>query len=247
MNLTLSYEGNSTFTLTIENSSGSTSNPTPFSPGVWAISYIAGGNLLDTSPLFIPGQPTANGLTSLAEMGQNDALGEYIIERTGIFTPLSPVLVVVYNGIDNPIFNSGEKDRGEGLKELAQQGAAAGLAAYLETVEGVKDVYVLAAENSRVLLPKIGDQVGGSVTQALNISNGDRLAIATMYGFSNDWFFASVNDGVDATVKGEISSSIALFDNGTAVNQFPGAGITQFNLAGTPLDESTVIQEVPNP
>ncbi len=247
MNLTLSYEGNSTFALTIENSSGSTSNPTPFSPGVWAVSYIAGSNLLDPSPLFVPGQPTANGLTSLAEMGQNDTLGEYIMARTGIFTPLSPVLVVVYNGIDNPIFNSGEKDRGEGLKELAQQGDASGLAAYLETVEGVKDVYVLAEENSTVLLPKIGDQVGGSVTQALNISTGDRLAIATMYGFSNDWFFASVNDGVDATVKGDISSSIALFDNGTAVNQFPGAGITQFNLAGTPLDESAVIQVVPNP
>jgi hypothetical protein len=38
-----------------------------------------------------------------------------------------------------------------------------------------------------------------------------------------------------------------LYDDGTAVNQFPGAGITQFNLAGTPLDESKPIQAVPNP
>jgi hypothetical protein len=31
------------------------------------------------------------------------------------------------------------------------------------------------------------------------------------------------------------------------VNQFPGAGITQFNLAGTPLAESKPIAAVPNP
>ena len=68
-----------------------------------------------------------------------------------------------------------------------------------------------------------------------------------MYGFSNDWFFATTGNGVDATVTGDVSSSIGLFDDGTAVNQFPGAGITQFNLAGTPLTESIAIQAVPNP
>jgi len=31
------------------------------------------------------------------------------------------------------------------------------------------------------------------------------------------------------------------------VDQFPGAGITQFNLAGTPLEESKAIEGVPNP
>jgi len=66
-----------------------------------------------------------------------------------------------------------------------------------------------------------------------------------MYGFSNDWFFASA--GSDATQKGDISSSVTLYDNGTAVDQFPGAGITQFNLAGTPLAESKPIAAVPNP
>ena len=38
-----------------------------------------------------------------------------------------------------------------------------------------------------------------------------------------------------------------LYDDGTALNQFPGAGITQFNLAGTPLGESKAIAPVPNP
>lgn len=247
MKATLQYKSNSTFSLTIENTSGTTSNPTPFSPGVWAISYIAGGNLLNPKPLFESGKPSANGLTNIAEMGNNAALAEYIMGQTGIFTPLSPILVVVYNGIDNPIYKTGENDRGKGLKELAQKGDATGLAAYLKTLNGVKAVYVLAAANSTILLPKTGTQAGSSVSQQLSVAQGDRLAIATMYGFSNDWFFASKENGVDASQKGDISSSVALFDNGTALNQFPGAGITQFNLAGTPLEESKVIQAVPNP
>src|SRR5690606_35406494 len=116
---------------------------TPFSPGVWAISYIAGGNLLSPTPIYETGMPSANGLTNLSEMGDNSKLGEYLAGQTGIFTPLSPVLVVVYNGIENPVYKAGDKDRGEGLKELAQMGDASKLAAHLETIDGVKGVYVL--------------------------------------------------------------------------------------------------------
>lgn len=244
---TLKYNGNSTFTLTLENTSGGTANETPLSPGVWAISYIVGGQLLNSAPLYTSGQPTANGLTGIAEMGDNTALNTYVQSITGIFTPLSPILVVVYNGIDNPIYKAGENDRGEGLKKLAQQGNADSLAAVLKTRQGVKAVYVLAAANTTVLLPVIKGQAGSSVSQELSVASGDRIAIATMYGFSNDWFFASAGNGADATQKGDISSGISLFDNGTAVDQFPGAGITQFNLAGTPLEESKPIAVVPNP
>ncbi len=240
MKVMLQYKGNSTFMLTITNTSGGTTNPTPFSPGVWAISYIAGGNLLSPNPLYEVGKPSVNGLTKIAEMGDNSVLGEYIKGQTGIFTPLSPVLVVVYNGIENPIYKTGEKDRAKGLKDLAQKGDASKLAAYLKTFKGVKNVYVLPAASTTILLPKVGSQVGGKVSQQLNVANGDRLAIATMYGLSNDWFFASKGNGVDAMQKGDISSSIGLFDNGTAVNQFPGAGVTS-------TEESKVIQEVPNP
>lgn len=247
MKVNLHYEGNSTFTVTITNTSGATSNPTPFSPGVWAVSYIAGGTLLNPNPLYEAGKPTANGLTNIAEMGDNSILGTYLAGQTGIFTPLSPVLVVVYSGSENPIYKTGQKDQGKGLKELAQKGDAGNLATYLKTVPGVRDVYVLAAQNTTVLLPKIGSQMGSSVSQSLNVAQGDRIAIATMYGFSNDWFFASKDNGTDAMQKGDISLSIGLFDNGTAINQFPGAGITQFNLSGTPLDESKAIEAVPNP
>lgn len=244
---TLKYNGNSLFTITLQNTSGGTANETPLSPGVWAVSYIVGGQLQNAAPLYTSGQPTANGLTGIAEAGDNTALSAYVKSITGIFTPLSPILVVVYNGIENPLYKVGENDRGQGLKALAQQGNADLLAAYLKGKAGIKAVYVLPAPATKVLLPVTGTQAGGIVSQEINVSSGDRLAIATMYGFSNDWFFASADNGVDATIKGDISSSIKLFDNGTAINQFPGAGITQFNLAGTPLEENMAIAAVPNP
>lgn len=243
----LHYEGNSYFTLSLKNISGGTANETPLSPGVWAVSYIAGGSLLNASPIYTKDKPTANGLTNIAEAGDNSALNTYLTANTGIFTPLSPILVVVYSGDTNPFFQTGEADRGEGLKNLAQQGDATILAAALKNKPGVKTVYVLPAPNTNVLLPMIGEMSGGAVSQALQVHKGDRLAIATMYGFSNDWFFATTGNGVDATAKGDISNSIALYDDGTAIDQFPGAGITQFNLAGTPLTDNKPIALVPNP
>src|SRR3546814_725083 len=121
MEASLEYDGNSRFKLTISNTSGSTANPTPFSPGVWAISYIAGTDILNPNPLYEAGKPSVNGLTNVAEMGDVSELGDYVAEQTGIFTPLSPVLVVVYKDEENPIYKMGEKDSGEGLKEIERE------------------------------------------------------------------------------------------------------------------------------
>ena len=247
MKVSLAYNGNSTFTISIMNNSGGTANETPFSPGVWAISYVVGGNPLLPAPIYSANALSANGLTDIAEMGNNAATSAYLTGITGIFTPLSPVLVVVYNGAGNPIYKVGENDPGEGLKDLAQKGNADILAAALKGKPGIRSVYVLKAPGTTVLLPRMNGASGGKVSQQLNVAAGDKIAIATMYGFSNDWFFATTDDDMGASKKGNSSPSIGLFDDGTAVNQFPGAGITQFNLAGTPLEESKPIEAVPNP
>lgn len=247
MNVSLTYDGNSMFTITIKNQSGGTANETPFSPGAWAISYVAGGNLLLPEPVYSEGKTTTEALTRIAEAGDNAPMSTWLTSQTGIFTPLSPVLVVVYNGSENPFFKAGENDRGEGLKELAQKGNADVLAAALKMKAGIKNVYVLKEPTSTVLLPKIGGNTGGKVSQPLTLTSGDRIAIATMYGFSNDWFFATSGNDIDGNASGDVSGSVGLYDNGTAIDQFPGAGITQFNLAGTPLNESKAIAPVPNP
>lgn len=117
----------------------------------------------------------------------------------------------------------------------------------LKSLEGVKAVEVLAAENSTILLPRVDGNSGSMVSKQLHVSEGDRLAIVSMYGLSNDWFFATECNGVDATIQGDISTSIRLYDSGTAANQFPGAGNNQANLGGTPVQEQEPIREVPNP
>lgn len=242
---TLKYDGDSYFTLTLKNISGGTANETPLSPGVWAVSYIAGGTLLNAAPLYTSGQPTAHGLTALSEMGDNSKLDAYVKDNTGTFTPLSPILVVVYHGIDNPIFKTGENDPGNGLKNLAQKGDASMLQKYLQGLKGVSNVYVLPAAQTTVLLPMAGTQPGSTVSQELKVAQGDKIAIATMYGFSNDWFFAATD--IDAMQTGDLSGSVKLYNDGTAVDQFPGAGNAQFNLGGNTTLENKPIQEVPNP
>lgn len=237
----LAYNGNAKFTLTLTNTSGGTANETPISPGVWAVSYSLGGNLLQPDAIYSSGKMSMNGLTNIAEMGDNSVLSQYLTGITGLNTPLSPVLVVVYNGNENPLYKTGEKDRAQGLKELSQMGNADVLAAYLKTKPGVKEVYVLKEPTTTVLMAKMNGNSGGKVSQKLLAKNGDRIAIATMYGLSNDWFFASKDNGVDAAVRGDVSSLIELYDNGTALDLYPGAN----NIPA--IMESKPIQKVANP
>ncbi|RNL89866.1 hypothetical protein ED312_07030 [Sinomicrobium pectinilyticum] len=245
--VSLVYDGDSYFTLTLENISGGTANETPVSPGVWAVSYIAGGAPLNLAPLYEEEESSYSGLTKLSEMGDNTEIFDDVSDNTGIFTPLSPILVVVYNGIDNPIFKEGENDRGEGLALLAQTGNAEDLAAALNGQNGIKATYILPDPQNTVLLPSVNGTAGGKVSQELTLEEGDHIAIATMYGFSNDWFFALGDGGISAGETGDISAMVRLYDNGTAVNQFPGAGVTQINLGGSVIPEEKPIQEVPNP
>ncbi len=245
MKLHLEYNGHSQFTLSIMNNSDQTTNATPFSPGVWAISYVAGGEPLLPDP--IVQEYTTEGLTNIAETGDITVMHEYLSEQTGIFTPLSPILVVVYRGNENPFYEVGEYDRGEGLEEIAKFGAAGILAENLQDYPNVENVYILAEPATGVLLPRVGDNPGGRVSQELEVTGGSKIAIATMYGFSNDWFFATSGNDVNALRKGDVSASIKLFDNGTAVDEFPGAGASQAAFGGTPDGENEPIWEVPNP
>lgn len=242
---TLAYEGNSVFTFTISNISGGTANETPFSPGVWAVSNLLGGNLLSATPIYESAKPTANGLTMLAEAGDNSTLSAYLNDQTKIFTPLSPVLIVVYSGMENPLYKLGEKDRGKGLADIAQTGDATALEQFLMTYPGVKKVYVAKAAATTVLLPFLGDDAGGSIEQRIEYSAGDKITFATMFGYSNDWFYSFGDEGVSAAASGDLSDKVKLLDNGTAVDQYPGAGNSQGAFGGMPqTPESKPIQAV---
>lgn len=77
------------------------------------------------------------------------------------------------------------------------------------------------------------------------LSENDHIAYATMFGYSNDWFYA--NDAmIPANFKGDVTEKTALSDDGTAVNQYPGAGSAQGLFTGKPEKEEKNIMKVDN-
>ncbi|SIQ12893.1 hypothetical protein SAMN05880574_10653 [Chryseobacterium sp. RU37D] len=237
MKLNLSYDDvKSEFTLTITNTSGGTANETPFSPGVWAVSNYNGSQLLNAAPFFAPNALSNPEITDIAQMGNTDKMVTKLNANTGIMTGLSPALVVVYSGDKNPIYELGQLDSGKGLKEVSQFGNVYKLQNNLKSLPNVKGVYV--AGNAPVA-------PGQKVSTSFEAKSGDKIAYVTMFGFSNDWFYAN-EQSVDANSLGDISSKTSLFDSGTGINQYPGAGNHQALFGGMPQVENIAISKVGN-
>jgi len=232
VNLNLAFEATtSLFTLTIKNTSGGTINETPLSPGVWAISHMLGGDLVKPEPFYKEGAKSSVQLTTLAETGNNAPLATLTSEMTGIMTTLSPILVVVYSGDINPIYQLNQKDTNIGLKELAQTGDASKLKSSLQGMSNVRNVYVAG---SNPLAPTDKAEVQFKAWE------NDRIAYATMFGYSNDWFYSN-SESIMANFKGDLTNKTILLDDGTGVNQYPGAGNNQALFDGIPQAEDKVI------
>jgi len=237
MKLNLTYnKSRSEFTLTITNNSGGTANETPFSPGVWAVSNVWKGDVLNKNPFFTADQKSGTQLTALAEGGNNAPLYEMIQPMTGIITGLSPAVVVIYTGDVNPIYELNKKDAGIGLSALAQTGSTTQLVESLKRMSNVRHVYTTGSD---VIGPGEKKEV---VYDALR---GDKIAYATMFGYSNDWFYSN-SSVIDAFTKGDVTNKTVLLDNGTAINQYPGAGNLQASFGGTSEPEDKEITSVGN-
>ncbi len=224
----------SIFTLTITNNTTGTINETPLSPGAWAVSNYYQGNLVKQSPFFEVGKKSSAQLTALAESGNNTPLASLNSDMTGIVTPLSAAIVVVYTGDVNPIYELNKKDAGIGLKEFAQTGDAAKLRASLEGMTNVRHVYIAGD----------GDILAGETDEVrFKALANDKIAYATKFTYSNDWFYAN-SEAIAANYKGDLTSKTILLDNGTAVNQYPGAGHSQHSFYGTAIAEDNNITQV---
>lgn len=74
---------------------------------------------------------------------------------------------------------------------------------------------------------------GEAVEIRFTAGRGQRLAFATMFGESNDFFYAPVGaglplyDGDGAAIVGDVTGNVQLWDAGTEVNQEPGLGPDQ--------------------
>lgn len=235
MKLNLAYDDvTSEFTLTITNTSGGTANQTPFSPGVWAVSNYNGTQLLNSAPFFTPNALSNPEITDIAQMGDIGKMMTKLNANTGIMTGLSPALVVIYRGDKNPIYELGKADSGMGLKNIAQFGNVTQLQASLKSLPNVKGVYI--AGNAPV-------PPGNKISTNFSADSGDKIAYVTMFGFSNDWFYAN-EQSIEAGTKGDLTSKTMLFDSGTGIDQYPGAGNHQALFGGTPQSENKVISKV---
>lgn len=236
--VTLSNDGNGTFTAQISNLSGSN---TPLAPGVYAVHT--------TTALFTSGSAdTGNGLEALAEDGNPAALGAILAADTGIGSPLAPGVFVVHT-TTAPLFTSGVADRGEGLEALAEDGNPAPLSATLATRAALNGVFntPVGASGPGPLLP------GSAYEFSFTATPGSWLSFATMLVQSNDLFYAPAASGIalwnasGAPVSGDITALVQLWDAGTETNQAPGAGPDQAprqSGADTGAAEGGVVQLV---
>ena len=223
----------SLFTCTISNISNGTSNETPFSGGVFVVSNMLDGKLVMEKPFFNVDQKSGVELTKLAEAGNVDPLKSLVADQTGIITTLHGAIVVVYTGNTNPIYQLGQKDAQLGLAALAQRGDPGQLKASLEKVPQVRKIYTI----TKTALP------GESMECTYEAAANEKVAFATMFGYSNDWFFANGPE-LNALTKGDITSKTVLLDDGTAVSQYPGAGNAQSVFGGTLMPEDKAISAV---
>lgn len=235
MKLTLAYDATtSEFTLTIANISGGTANQTPFSAGVWVVSNVLDGKLIVEKPFFEQDQKSSTQLTALAENGNTKPYTDLITPQTGIITTLSPAIVIVYTGNTNPIYTLDQKDAGIGLAALAQRGDPSQLVTALGKVPQVKHIYTTGDDMA---------DPGQKMYTQYEAEEGDNLAFALMFGYSNDWFYAN-QSAVNPLSRGDISNNVILLDDGTAVTQYPGAGNAQMIFGGTMMPEDQPITKV---
>lgn len=236
LQVSLTYDAaSSLFTCTITNISNNTANSTPFSGGVFVVSNILDGNLVMDKPFFIVDQKSGTELTQLAENSNVDPLKTLVAGQTGIITTLHGAIVVVYTGDTNPIYTLGEKDAQLGLAALAQKGDPSALKTSLEKVPQVRKIYTI----TDTALP------GESLSCTYEAASNEKVAFATMFGYSNDWFFAN-GPALAALTKGDVTSKTVLLDDGTAVSQYPGAGNAQAIFGGTVMPEDKPITAVGN-
>ena len=218
----LAHDGGTLFTVTLTNVSDMYVFQSPLAPGVWTV-HNSG------MPLFIEDEAAANGLEGLAEDGANADLASYVADMSGYVSPFAPgVFAITYQGY--PFFEEGKPDFGLGLEDLAEDGNPAILDASIDGEAGVRSHGVFSVPNGMSSGAPIfpGEYYEFSFDAYL----GDYLNLATMLVQSNDLFIAFDDMGLDlfnngSPVTGDVTSSLKLWDGGTEVNEYPGAGNNQ--------------------
>ncbi len=158
-----------------------------------------------------------------------DAGGQLASDGTRWPFALSPGLYIVHTK-KAVLFKAGKKDAGMGLEAQAEDGNPEVLLASLVSRPGVQTGGLF---NTPVGAEAPGPATPGAVfTFTFEAEPGDRLSFVTMFGQSNDLFYAPDDKGLPLFDKGQplsgdLTAKLLLWDAGTEVNQEPGIGPDQ--------------------
>jgi hypothetical protein len=223
---TLVPGANRQFVLRIENVSTSSTLVTSqgargigISPVVWTLH-------IQDAPLFTPDAPDrGEGLELVAESGRGQNLGAVLHALSGRSTPISPGVYAVHRDSE-PLYALGLPDLGLGLERLAEDGNAAVLR---DAVDG--NTRLLGLSSTGGFDTPVGKSQRGPARPGdayeLTVSGlpGDHVSFATMFGMSNDWFFATRPEGIalfsaeGSPRRGDVTGKIAIYDAGTELDQ----------------------------
>jgi hypothetical protein len=153
---------------------------------------------------------------------------------------LSPGLWVVHER-EVRLFREGNPAVG-GLEAQAEDGNPGDVIEQLEARghKGVQGEMLHGVFNTPVGARDPGPIGPGGVYEfTFTAKPGMRLSIITMFGQSNDWFYAPRRQGVDLfnngkPLSGDITSEFMLFDAGTEKDEEPGVGANQAPRQKTP-------------
>lgn len=220
INATLSHDGGTMFTLRIAVTESSNS---PIAPGVYVVHT-------EDNPLFTAGMPDrGEGLEALAEDGGAAMLADALEAESGVTGILSPGAWAVHTNV--AMFFTEGAAANAGIEAIAEDGNWAPM---LSILDGLDGVLVSGAFNTPIGAAGPGPLLPGEAYEfSFTASEDDPyLSLATMLVQSNDIFIAPEAEGIalwnnGTPLSGNISNQFLLWDAGTEVNEFPGAGPNQ--------------------
>ncbi len=244
------YKGSSTFEATIKAASTAStlmtpggSVPVPLSPGAYAIHS-------GVNAFFTLGSPASNGLEEIAEDGNPAVFKTYADGETGYVSPFAPGVYAIHNS-SAEAFTAGEVAPA-GLEALAEDASPGDYKATLDATAGVSAAGIFNDPNNSGTMGPI--MPGSSYTFSFDAEEGDYLSFASMLGNTNDLFIAPDGGGIalfsnGIAISGDITGQVMLWDAGSEVNEYPGAGPNQAPRQPGPnsgADENGTVELIDN-
>ena len=234
----------------------------PLSPGNYAVHT-------GVAPFFTTGESATasgavaseRGVEDIAEEGDPTVMAMDTEAKTGLIVPLSPGAFAVHAAGIQPLYQIDTPDFGEGLEGVAEDGTPGTLVESLLAKEGVSLAELFNTPDGADAPGPVGP--GASYSFTFTATDGDNLSFATMFIQSNDWFYAFRPDGLSlfedgAAISGDVTENVFLYDSGTEIDEYPGAGLSQVIRQGEAnsgeadpdntvrfIDPAVIMQNVP--